>query len=70
MDPTVANGQPAVAAYLREKPFGVALLDIRRDDIAAITVFGDPTLVESSGPDDPRPPNGPGDKTAGKTRSR
>ena len=46
MDRLVANGQPAVAAYLHGRPFGVAVLDIRRDAIAGITVFGDPALVE------------------------
>lgn len=45
MDSTVANGQPAVAAYLQGQPFGVALLDIRRDGIAGITVFSDPAWV-------------------------
>lgn len=45
MDRMVANGQPAVAAYLHGQPFGVALLDTRRDGVAAITVFGDPGLV-------------------------
>ena len=46
MDRLVANGQPAVAAYLHGRPFGVAVLDIRRDAIAGIAVFGDPALVE------------------------
>lgn len=46
MDRTVANGQPAVTAYQRGRPFGVAVLDIRRDTIAGITVFADPALVE------------------------
>jgi RNA polymerase sigma-70 factor (ECF subfamily) len=45
MDRTVANGQPAAAAYLRGEPFGVAVLDVRRDGIAGVTVFGDPALV-------------------------
>jgi RNA polymerase sigma-70 factor, ECF subfamily len=45
MDRTVANGQPAVAAYLDGEPFGIAVLDVRRDGIAGITVFGDPALV-------------------------
>jgi RNA polymerase sigma-70 factor (TIGR02960 family) len=45
MDRVVANGQPAVAAYLRGEPFGVAVLDVRRDGIARVTVFGDPALV-------------------------
>jgi RNA polymerase sigma-70 factor, ECF subfamily len=46
MDRTIANGQPAVTAYLRGQPFGVAVLDVRRDGIVGITVFGDPALVE------------------------
>lgn len=46
MDRTIANGQPAVTAYLHGRPFGVALLDVRRDAIAGITVFGDPALPE------------------------
>jgi RNA polymerase sigma-70 factor (TIGR02960 family) len=46
MDRTVANGQPAATAYLHGQPLGVAVLDIRRDAIAGITVFGDPALVE------------------------
>lgn len=46
MSPTIANGQPAVAAYLQGEPFGVALLDTRHDGIAAITVFGYPPLVD------------------------
>jgi RNA polymerase sigma-70 factor, ECF subfamily len=46
MDRTVANGQHAVAAYWHGQPFGVAVLDLRRDGIAGITVFGDPALVE------------------------
>jgi hypothetical protein len=45
MDRTVANGQPAVAAYRHGQPFGVAVLDVRRDGIAGITVFNDPGLV-------------------------
>jgi RNA polymerase sigma-70 factor (ECF subfamily) len=45
MNRTIANGQPAVVAYLQAQPFGVAVLDTRRDGIAAITVFGDPALV-------------------------
>lgn len=42
---TVANGQPAVTAYLRGEPLGVAVLDARHDGIAGVTVFGDPALV-------------------------
>ncbi len=46
MERTIANGQPAVAAHLQGQPFGVAVLDVRRDGIAGITVFGDPALTE------------------------
>ena len=46
MERTIANGQPAVAAHLHRQPFGVAVLDVRRDGIAGITVFSDPALVE------------------------
>jgi RNA polymerase sigma-70 factor, ECF subfamily len=49
---TVANGQPAVAAYLQGQPFGVAVLDVRRDGIAGVTVFDDPGLVARFSPDD------------------
>jgi RNA polymerase sigma-70 factor (ECF subfamily) len=45
MERTVANGQPAVVAYLHGQPFGVALLDVRRDGIAGISVFEDAGLV-------------------------
>jgi RNA polymerase sigma-70 factor (ECF subfamily) len=45
MERTLANGQPAVAAYLHGEPFGVAVLDVRRDGIAGVTVFGDAALV-------------------------
>jgi RNA polymerase sigma-70 factor, ECF subfamily len=45
MDRIVANGQPAVAAFQHGQPFGIAVLDVRHDGIAAITVFGDPALV-------------------------
>jgi RNA polymerase sigma-70 factor (ECF subfamily) len=46
MERTISNGQPAVAAHLQGQPFGVAVLDVRRDGIAGITVFSDPALVE------------------------
>jgi DNA-directed RNA polymerase specialized sigma24 family protein len=46
MTRTMANGQPAVAAYLLGEPLGIAVLDVRRDGIAGITVFGDPGLVD------------------------
>jgi RNA polymerase sigma-70 factor (ECF subfamily) len=45
-----ANGQPAAAAYRRDKDgvmraFGIALLDVTATGIARIVVFGDPGLV-------------------------
>jgi RNA polymerase sigma-70 factor (ECF subfamily) len=45
MEPTLANGQPAVRAYLFGDPMGIAVLDCRTDGIAGITVFADPALV-------------------------
>ena len=46
MDRLIANGQPAVAAFRHGQPFGIAVLDVRQDAIAGITVFGDPALAE------------------------
>jgi RNA polymerase sigma-70 factor, ECF subfamily len=46
MDRIVANGQPAVCAYLHGQPLGVAVLDVRRDGIAGVTVFAAPALVD------------------------
>jgi RNA polymerase sigma-70 factor (TIGR02960 family) len=46
MERMVANGQPAVRACMHGQPFGVAVLDVRRDGIAGVTVFGDPGLVD------------------------
>ncbi|HVW41790.1 MAG TPA: RNA polymerase subunit sigma-70 [Amycolatopsis sp.] len=45
MDRVIVNGQPGAAAYLHGQPFGVAVLDVRQDAIAGVTVFGDPALV-------------------------
>lgn len=45
MEPTIANGQPAAVAYHNGGPYGLTVLDIRRDGIAAVTVFDDPELV-------------------------
>jgi RNA polymerase sigma-70 factor (ECF subfamily) len=42
---TIANGQPAAAAYYRGEPFGIAVLTITQTGIARIVVFGDPGLV-------------------------
>lgn len=47
---TVANGQPAVQAFQYGRPFGIAVLDLRRDGIAAVTVFGTPDLVPRFAP--------------------
>jgi RNA polymerase sigma-70 factor, ECF subfamily len=55
MTPTVANGQPAAAAYQRAddgryQAFGLGVLTVTGDGIAKITVFGGgPRLVESFG---------------------
>ncbi|HEX4093811.1 MAG TPA: sigma-70 family RNA polymerase sigma factor [Trebonia sp.] len=55
MTPTVANGQPAAAAYRRGddgvyRAFGLGVLTAASDGIAKITVFGGgPRLVESFG---------------------
>jgi RNA polymerase sigma-70 factor (ECF subfamily) len=54
MVPTVVNGQPAAAAYLRGpdgtyRAFGVAVLTTADGGIARITVFGDPALVGRCG---------------------
>jgi RNA polymerase sigma-70 factor (ECF subfamily) len=46
MTPTIANGQPAAIAYLNGAPYGLAVLDVRLNGIAAVTVFDDPDLVE------------------------
>ncbi|WP_460651832.1 RNA polymerase subunit sigma-70 [Kribbella endophytica] len=46
MIPTVANGQPAAIAYRKGTPYGLAVLDVRRDGIAGVTVFDGPELVE------------------------
>ena len=45
MQRTAANGQPAVIVHLHGQPMGVAVLDVRADGIARVTVFGDPALV-------------------------
>ncbi|WP_205855954.1 RNA polymerase subunit sigma-70 [Phytoactinopolyspora endophytica] len=45
MEPTIANGQSAAVAYQNGEPYGMAVLDIRRDGLAAVTVFNDPELV-------------------------
>ncbi len=45
MRPIVANGQPAVIVHRSGRPFGIAVLDLRRDGIAGVTGFGLPDLV-------------------------
>lgn len=45
MEPTIANGQPAAVAFQNGRPYGLAVLDIRGDGIAAVTVFDDPELA-------------------------
>jgi RNA polymerase sigma-70 factor (ECF subfamily) len=55
MTPTLANGQPAAAAYQRGgdgryQAFGLGVLTATEDGIAKITVFGGgPALVQSFG---------------------
>ncbi|MEU4668335.1 RNA polymerase subunit sigma-70 [Amycolatopsis sp. NPDC023774] len=60
MFPTVANGQPAAAAYHRDhtaapfRPFGLALLTTDATHLVSITTFLDPALVGAAGfPEDP-----------------
>ncbi|MBG0564184.1 RNA polymerase subunit sigma-70 [Actinoplanes aureus] len=47
---TEANGQPAVVAWFRGEPFGVAVLTVAEDGILVITLFGDPKLAETFTP--------------------
>jgi RNA polymerase sigma-70 factor, ECF subfamily len=54
MMPTSANGQPAVAAYLRDaegehRAYGIVVLTVTPTAIARITVFGDPGLLAGFG---------------------
>ncbi len=46
MRPLVVNGQPAVAAWYRGEPFGLSVLTVTTEGVAAVTLFGDPRLVE------------------------
>nr|CEL17920.1 RNA polymerase sigma-70 factor [Kibdelosporangium sp. MJ126-NF4]CTQ90855.1 RNA polymerase sigma-70 factor [Kibdelosporangium sp. MJ126-NF4] len=46
MDRVIVNGQPGVAAHLHGQPFGIAVLDVRRNGIAGVIVFGDPAFVQ------------------------
>jgi RNA polymerase sigma-70 factor, ECF subfamily len=49
MTPVAANGQPAVVAYHRGEPFGVAVLTMAPDGITRITAFGSADLVRRFG---------------------
>jgi RNA polymerase sigma-70 factor (ECF subfamily) len=54
MIPVAANGQPAVAAYLRgtdgiHRALGIAVLTLSAAGIRRIVVFGDPALVAAFG---------------------
>jgi RNA polymerase sigma-70 factor (ECF subfamily) len=49
MVPTSANGQPAAVAWWHGEPFGVAVLTVMTDGIAAVTVFADPDLPRRFG---------------------
>lgn len=54
MLPTHANGQPAVAAYTRSsddsyQPYGIVVLETRREGVSGITAFGEPALVPAFG---------------------
>ncbi|TDU87843.1 RNA polymerase ECF family sigma subunit [Kribbella voronezhensis] len=55
MLPTIANGQPAAAAYYRKtvddefRPFAISVLTVDRSNIIAITVFADPALLARFG---------------------
>jgi RNA polymerase sigma-70 factor (ECF subfamily) len=47
MTSTEANGLPAAAVWFRGAPFGVAVLTVATDGILAVTLFGDPELVQT-----------------------
>jgi len=49
MLPIVANGQPAVGAYFKGEPYGVAVLTPTRTGLTHIHVFSDPDLVTRFG---------------------
>jgi RNA polymerase sigma-70 factor (ECF subfamily) len=46
MRPMVVNDQPAVAAWCRDEPFGLAVLTVTAGGIAAVTLFADPASAE------------------------
>ena len=45
MTPLIANGQPAVGAYFKGDPYGIAVLTPTPTGLTHIHVFSDPTLV-------------------------
>ena len=54
MFPTRANGQPAIAGYVRDatgvhRPYGVTVLSVVDKGISRVTSFGDPELVAAFG---------------------
>jgi RNA polymerase sigma-70 factor, ECF subfamily len=54
LEPTTANGQPAMIAYLRDAsgayvPYGVTVLTLAADGIAEINTFRDPSAAERFG---------------------
>jgi RNA polymerase sigma-70 factor (ECF subfamily) len=54
MEPTTANGQPAMGAYLRDTsgayvPYGLTVLTLRANRIAEIVNFRDPFAPERFG---------------------
>lgn len=49
-----ANGQPAVVAWFRGEPFGVAVLTVAEDGVVVVTLFGKPKLAETFAPIAPR----------------
>jgi RNA polymerase sigma-70 factor (ECF subfamily) len=56
MIPIEANGQPAVATYYRNEPFGIAVLSIAGDGITRIVVWANPELVSRAVNDGPPHP--------------
>jgi hypothetical protein len=48
MEPTLANGQPAVRAYLFGDPMGIAVLDCRTDGIAVFAGVGREVAARAS----------------------
>jgi RNA polymerase sigma-70 factor (ECF subfamily) len=49
MIPTIANGQPAVAAYYQGTAYGIAVLSIATNGITRIVLWSDPDLVQQFG---------------------